>query len=133
MKVNLSMTQNMLLNMLKISITIGLCLIALGIYLHLFSEKMHQLGVTGIIISATCIAVGFIFSLPTKIFLTILLMKREADKKATPASLNETKSHYKGNLESSLESNIEGCIKSGLHKNQKNNVSIHSQQKELNE
>ncbi|WP_299666007.1 hypothetical protein [uncultured Psychromonas sp.] len=87
------MTQNTLLNMLKISITIGLCLIALGIYLHLFSEKMHQLGVTGIIISATCIAIGFIFSLPTKIFLTILLMKREADIKAAHTSHNETKSH----------------------------------------
>ena len=74
------MTEDNLIKVLKISIVIGLSLLGLGIYLHLFSEKMHELGVTGIIISATCIAVGFIFSLPTKICLTILLMKREANR-----------------------------------------------------
>lgn len=68
-----------LIKVLKISITIGLCLIALGIYLHMFSPQMEELGVTGIIISASCIALGFIFSLPTKIYLTILLMKQEAE------------------------------------------------------
>jgi hypothetical protein len=35
------------------------------------------MGVTGIIISAACIAFGLIFSLPTKMYLTFLLMKRE--------------------------------------------------------
>ena len=74
------MTEETLIKMLRISIAIGLCLFALGGYLHLFSEKMHELGATGIVISATCIAFGFIFSLPTKIYLTILLMKREAEK-----------------------------------------------------
>ena len=73
------MTEDNLIKALKISIMTGLGFLGLGIYLHLFSDKMHELGVTGIIISATCIAVGFIFSLPTKIYLTILLMKREAD------------------------------------------------------
>ena len=68
-----------LIKLLKISITVGLCLIVLGIYLHMFSPQMEELGVTGIIISATCIAIGFIFSLPTKIYLTILLMKQEAE------------------------------------------------------
>jgi len=127
MKVNLSMTQNTLLNMLKISITIGLCLIALGIYLHFFSEKMYQLGATGIIISATCIAIGLIFSLPTKIFLTMLLMKLEADKKIAATSYNKTKSHYKGSLESGFKSNIKGASKSSLHKNQqkKDNTTHH--------
>jgi len=124
MKVNLSMTQNTLLNMLKISITIGLCLIALGIYLHFFSEKMHQLGATGIIISATCIAIGLIFSLPTKIFLTILLMKREADKKAAHTSGNKTPPPHKGDLESGIESSS----KISLHNNQQTKASIHSRQ-----
>ena len=73
-------TEKKMIRLLKISITIGLSLIALGIYLHMFSPKMEELGVTGIIISASCIALGFIFSLPTKIYLTILLMKQEADK-----------------------------------------------------
>ncbi|WP_413698887.1 hypothetical protein ACLKMH_15075 [Psychromonas sp. KJ10-10] len=74
------MSEEKLIKLLKISIGFGLCLIALGIYLHNFSEKMEALGVTGIIISALCIALGFIFSLPTKMYLTILLVKREADK-----------------------------------------------------
>ncbi|GLS91876.1 hypothetical protein GCM10007916_29460 [Psychromonas marina] len=71
-----------LIRLLKISITVGLSLIALGIYLHMFSPQMEELGVTGIIISASCIALGFIFSLPTKIYLTILLMKQEAEKES---------------------------------------------------
>jgi len=74
------MTEENIIKLLKISIIFGLGLLSLGIYLHLFSNKMHTLGVTGIIISASCIATGFIFSLPTKIYLTILLMKREEDK-----------------------------------------------------
>ena len=74
------MTEETLIRLLKISIGIGLCLIGLGIYLHNFSEEMEALGVTGIIISAVCIAIGFIFSLPTKIYLTILLVKREDDQ-----------------------------------------------------
>jgi len=73
------MSEKKLIRLLKISITIGLGLIALGIYLHMFSPQMEELGVTGIIISASCIALGFIFSLPTKIYLTILLMKQEAE------------------------------------------------------
>jgi uncharacterized membrane protein len=50
-----------LIKLLKISIIIGLSLIALGIYLHMYSPQMEELGVTGIIISASCIAIGFIF------------------------------------------------------------------------
>ena len=75
------MTEETLIKILNGSIILGLCLFALGGYLHLFSEKMHELGATGIEISAACIAFGFIFSLPTKIYLTILLMRREADLK----------------------------------------------------
>ena len=73
------MTEKKIIKLLKISIAIGLSLIALGIYLHMFSPQMEELGVTGIIISASCIALGFIFSLPTKIYLTILLMKQEKE------------------------------------------------------
>lgn len=73
------MTEQNLIKLLKVSISIGLCLLLLGIYLHNFSEYMESLGVTGIIISAVCIAFGLIFSLPTKMYLTFLLVKREAD------------------------------------------------------
>lgn len=76
------MTEQNLIKLLKICISIGLCLLLLGIYLHNFSEYMESLGVTGIIISAVCIAFGLIFSLPTKMYLTFLLVKREADLQA---------------------------------------------------
>jgi hypothetical protein len=76
------MTEQKLITLLKVSITIGLCLLLLGVYLHNFSEYMESLGVTGIIISAVCIAFGLIFSLPTKMYLTFLLVKREADLQA---------------------------------------------------
>lgn len=74
------MSEQRLILLLKISIGIGLCLLILGIYLHNFSDYMHSLGVTGIVISAVCIAVGLIFSLPTKMYLTFLLVKREAEQ-----------------------------------------------------
>jgi len=76
------MPEETLIKLLKISIGIGLSLLALGIYLHNFSHYMESLGVTGIIISAVCIAFGLIFSLPTKMYLTFLLVKREADLQA---------------------------------------------------
>ena len=74
------MTDEKLILLLKISIGIGLCLIALGIYLHNFSDAIESLGVTGIIISAVCVAVGMALSLPTKMYLTFILVKRESDK-----------------------------------------------------
>ncbi len=76
------MPEQTLIKLLKISIGIGLSLLALGIYLHNFSHYMESLGVTGIIISAVCIAFGLVFSLPTKMYLTFLLVKREADLQA---------------------------------------------------
>nr|WP_283103379.1 hypothetical protein [Shewanella aestuarii] len=63
--------------MLKTSITIGICLILLGIYLHNFNETIEAMGVRGIIISAMCVAFGMVLSLPTKMYLTFLLVKRE--------------------------------------------------------
>ena len=43
------------------------------------SAYIESLGVKGIIISAACIAFGLIFSLPTKMYLTFLLVKRESE------------------------------------------------------
>lgn len=77
------MSEQKLIILLKISIGIGLTLILLGIYFHNFSDYIESLGVTGIIISAVCIAVGLIFSLPTKMYLTFLLVKREAEQQKT--------------------------------------------------
>jgi hypothetical protein len=80
------MTEQRLIRLLKMCIGIGLCLLMLGVYLHNFSEYMESLGVTGIIISAVCIAFGLIFSLPTKMYLTFLLVKRETDQQAESKS-----------------------------------------------
>jgi hypothetical protein len=66
---------------LKIIIVIGLSLISLGIYFHLFSETIEEMGVNGIIISAACVAIGMALSLPTKMFLTFVLVKREQENK----------------------------------------------------
>jgi hypothetical protein len=80
------MSEETLIKLLKVSICVGLCLLLLGTYLHNFNEYMESLGVTGIIISAVCIAFGLIFSLPTKMFLTFILVKREAAQKAEEKS-----------------------------------------------
>ncbi|PCI63512.1 MAG: hypothetical protein COB35_00215 [Gammaproteobacteria bacterium] len=48
----------------------------LGIYLHNFSDYIDSFSVTGIIISATFIAFNLDFLLPTKMYLTFLLIKR---------------------------------------------------------
>ncbi|MGS0694879.1 hypothetical protein [Shewanella sp. 0m-4] len=73
-------TDQKLILILKTCIGIGLCLILLGIYLHNFNDTIHAMGVTGIIISAVCVAFGMVLSLPTKMYLTFILVKREADK-----------------------------------------------------
>ncbi|MGS0826524.1 hypothetical protein ACVBIO_12000 [Shewanella sp. 0m-8] len=73
-------TDQKLILILKTCIGIGLCLILLGIYLHNFNDTIHAMGVTGIIISAVCVAFGMALSLPTKMYLTFILVKREADK-----------------------------------------------------
>ena len=73
------MSENKLILLLKLSIFIGLILLLTGVYLHNASDYIESLGANGIIISASCIALGFIFSLPTKMYLTFLLVKREAD------------------------------------------------------
>ena len=100
------MSEQTLIKLLKTSISIGLCLLLLGIYLHNFNEYMETLGVTGIIISAVCIAFGLIFSLPTKMFLTFVLVKREAEQQAEEKeriliSQNTTMQTAQKNLEQS--------------------------------
>jgi len=73
-------TDARLILLLKTSITIGISLILTGIYLHNFSETVEAMGVKGIIISAMCVAFGMVLSLPTKMYLTFLLVMRESEK-----------------------------------------------------
>ncbi|AZG72240.1 MULTISPECIES: hypothetical protein [Shewanella] len=76
------MSDNTLILILKICISIGISLILLGIYCHNFSETIATMGVNGIIISAMCVAFGMALSLPTKMYLTFILVKREVEKTA---------------------------------------------------
>ena len=73
-------TNEKLILTLKICISVGICLIALGIYLHIFNETVEAMGVQGIMLSAMCVAFGMALSLPTKMYLTFLLVKRETEK-----------------------------------------------------
>ncbi|MPY23554.1 hypothetical protein FM037_23080 [Shewanella psychropiezotolerans] len=74
------MTDDKLILILKSSITVGICLILLGIYLHNFNEMIETMGVTGIMISAMCVAFGMALSLPTKMYLTFILVTGETEK-----------------------------------------------------
>ncbi|MFD2166199.1 hypothetical protein ACFSJY_07940 [Thalassotalea euphylliae] len=71
------MNEKQTIRALKICIGIGLCLLLLGHYLISYANLPETLGVKGMVISAACIALGLIFSLPTKMYLTFLLMTRE--------------------------------------------------------
>ncbi|QYJ86948.1 hypothetical protein K0I73_04210 [Shewanella mesophila] len=73
------MTDRKLILLLKTCITVGISLILLGIYLHNYSDAIEAMGVNGIIISALCVAFGMVLSLPTKMYLTFLLVKRESE------------------------------------------------------
>lgn len=78
------MNDDKLIKLLKVFIGIGICLLLLGHYLLSYAHLPEKMGVTGIIISAACIAFGLIFSLPTKMYLTFLLVKRESKTEKTP-------------------------------------------------
>ena len=75
------MTDQKLILLLKIIMRLGFSLILAGIYCHMYSETIEQMGVTGIVISACLVAIGMILSLPTKMYLTFVLVKREEDRK----------------------------------------------------
>ncbi|WP_395345097.1 hypothetical protein PN836_009675 [Ningiella sp. W23] len=64
---------------LKIVMSIGIVFILLGVYFHMFNETIEEMGVTGILISAIFVALGMIMSLPTKMFLTFVLVNREQE------------------------------------------------------
>jgi hypothetical protein len=84
------MTDKQLIKLLKIIMISGISLILLGVYFHMYSPMIEEMGVTGIVISAVCVALGMIMSLPTKMFLTFVLVKREQDQKLAEQA-NEVK------------------------------------------
>ena len=76
---NTTMKDDKIVTLLKVVMVIGLLLIMTGIYLHMYDPRIEAMGVTGILISAACVSFGMILSLPTKMFITFLLVKREAE------------------------------------------------------
>lgn len=74
------MTDKKVILLLKILMIIGFSLIVLGAYLH-YSDITKAMGVKGILLSASCVAVGMVLSLPTKMYLTFVLMNRENNNK----------------------------------------------------
>lgn len=71
------MSEEKIIKILKICIFIGICLLLLGHYLISYTNISQTMGVAGMVISAGCVALGLIFSLPTKMYLTFLLVTRE--------------------------------------------------------
>lgn len=76
------MSEQMQIRLMKVFIVIGLSLLLLGHYLIEYADLPGKMGVMGIVIASTCIAFGLIFSLPTKMYLTFLLVKREQRNKS---------------------------------------------------
>jgi hypothetical protein len=81
-----------IIRLLKVIMACGISLILLGVYFHMFSETIENMGVTGILISACTVAIGMIMSLPTKMFLTFLLVKREHENAEHERALKQKKS-----------------------------------------
>ena len=73
------MKDDKIIRLLKVIMVVGILLILTGVYLHMYEPRIEAMGVTGIVISAAFVAFGMILSLPTKMFITFLLVKREAD------------------------------------------------------
>lgn len=67
---------------LKLVMLSGISLIIFGHYLWVGAKLPETMGVQGIIIVALCCALGLILSLPTKIYLTLLLMQYENEHQA---------------------------------------------------
>lgn len=77
------MQEKTLIRALKFIMILGFAIFALGHYLWIFADLPESMGVKGIIIVAACCALGLALSLPTKIYLTMLLMQWE-EKAKTP-------------------------------------------------
>lgn len=77
------MRDQTLILILKLLMFVGFAVFALGHFLWIFADLPESMGVNGIIIVAACCALGLALSLPTKIYLTMLLMQWE-EKAKTP-------------------------------------------------
>lgn len=81
MKLRCAMTNKDTIKIMKIVMVLGFILFLFGHYLMSYSSLPETMGVTGLIISATCMAIGVIMSLPTKMYLTFIWVKGENERK----------------------------------------------------
>lgn len=81
------------IRLLKIVMFCGISLIIFGHYLWVGLKIHESMGVQGIVIIAACCAFGLILSLPTKMYLTFLLMKHEAEQDELKAQHDKLRSH----------------------------------------
>lgn len=70
------------INIMKVVMVLGLCLILVGHYLLSYTSFAETYGIKGLIISGGMMAVGLIMSLPTKMYLTFVFVKNENERKA---------------------------------------------------
>ena len=89
--------QEPLLMWLKLLMLTGIALILFGHYLWVGLQLPERMGVPGIIIVAGCCAFGLILSLPTKIYLTLLLMQRESEQQPQSQLQRQDESSRAGN------------------------------------
>ncbi|MDN3651761.1 hypothetical protein QWY77_03145 [Thalassotalea ponticola] len=75
---------------LKISIVIGLLLLLVGHYILSYSDLPTRLGINGLILGGACMAAGLIFSLPTKMYLTFLLVTKENRSNAAQSEAKQS-------------------------------------------
>jgi len=87
------MNDDKLIKILKVCIIIGICLLLLGHYLISYTDIGETMGPMGMALSAGCVALGLIFSLPTKMYLTFLLVKRENDQEALEKEQEKQQQH----------------------------------------
>lgn len=75
---------------LKLVMLTGITLIGIGVYCHLFSQTIHEMGVKGMIISGGFVAVGMALSLPTKMFLTFVWVEHENQQRKAEKDAKST-------------------------------------------
>jgi len=86
-----TMSDQTLMRWLKLMMVCGIALIVLGHYLWVGLELPQRMGVQGIILVGMCCALGLLLSLPTKIYLTLLLMQHEAEEKKAAQAAEQTR------------------------------------------
>lgn len=77
----ISAADQRLMRLLKISMVMGICLLITGHMVLSMTFLNDGINHRGYILGAAMSAIGIIFSLPTKIYLTILLMEYEEKNK----------------------------------------------------